>query len=142
MCEALSELADELFDESHVRTGDSIFHQDVLPMLREIVKADDMQDEAFKVALELSADELLLDARVRRSRRIAGSAKEGYKRHLDASKEVTQTIRDSGYGLDILQDLDENVQHCSVVETIAEVSALGSISHTADASGDRLSSQA
>jgi hypothetical protein len=74
-------------------------HLDYLPMLREIVRGDDMQELAYNIALEIQADDVVLDARVRRSRRIAGSGKESYRRHLDISKEGADILRRSGFSL-------------------------------------------
>jgi hypothetical protein len=79
---------------SYVKT-----HLDVLPMLREIVYGDDMQEQAYNIALEINADDVVLDLRKRRSRRLAGAGKESYKRYLDMEKEVADAIRESGKGL-------------------------------------------
>lgn len=95
MCLGLHEVAEEYLDGAALLPGSTFLHTDVLPMLREMVNGDDQQEQAYNIALDIQADDVVLDARVRRSRRLAGSGKEGYRRHLDMSGEIANALRGS-----------------------------------------------
>lgn len=106
VCSDLQEVAEEYLDDAKLFPDSSVLHTDVLPMLREIVYGDDEQEQAYQIALHLQADDVVLDARVRRSRRLAGSGKEGFRRHLGLSREIANVIRDSGLAV---QGIDERL---------------------------------
>ena len=98
-CNSLHLAVDDLLDEKRLRPSDTNLHLDVLPLLRDIVTSDDMHEIAYNVALEITSEDVVLDSRIRRSRRLAGAGKESYRRHLDMSKEVVDSLRGSAIRL-------------------------------------------
>lgn len=76
-------------------------------MLRDMVLNDDIHEIAYNVALEITSEDVILDSRIRRSRRLAGTGKEGYRRHLDMSKEAVECLKGSGLHLQVNHDEEE-----------------------------------
>lgn len=111
LCTDLQEVAEEHLDSLPVLPKNRILHLEFFPMLREIVYGDDLQEQAYNIALEIQSDDVVLDARVRRSRRLAGSSKDGYKRHLDITREVTNALKRSALpteGAEVIEGLDRD----------------------------------
>lgn len=107
-CTNVQPAVDELLDESTLlRPSDHKIHLDVLPMLRDMVLNDDIHEIAYNVALEITSEDVILDSRIRRSRRLAGTGKEGYRRHLDMAKEVVDCLKGSGIRLKVDPDEEE-----------------------------------
>lgn len=70
---------------------------ETLPYLQEIVAIDDILEIAFNEAVKAEAEEAVIDTRVRRSRRLAGAAREAYPRYKGISGDIAEMIRSTRF---------------------------------------------
>jgi hypothetical protein len=70
---------------------------DTLPYLRAIIASEDVQEVLYHETLAEQRDDMLLDTRVRRSRRLAEAGKEKFPRHAGLDGEIAECIRRSAF---------------------------------------------
>jgi hypothetical protein len=86
---ALQDLSGAI-DTFTIRLDSTVANLEYLPYLREIVATDDEQQARYREAMQMEDDDVVLDSRVRRSRRLAGTAHEPYRRYWELREETRE----------------------------------------------------
>lgn len=68
-----------------------------MPYVREIVSSEDIAEQLYHEALAAEAEDLVLDSRVRRSRRLANTGKEKFPRRLPLEDDLANLIRQTAF---------------------------------------------
>ena len=93
-----------VIDSFTTKTDSEAGHLDYLPYIREIIVADDEQEARYNEAVQMEEEDMVLDSRVRRSRRLAGNAKEPYRRYLLLGGETSDYLRTVTANLRVTED--------------------------------------